>query len=273
MKEVRFVVLGDIQLGRERIVVNWWDKIFYWIAGVPIKQAVVGEEIGKRLKAAVKRINLLKPDFVVVIGDITESGSPEQNSITREILSGLEVPCLLLLGNHDIWPYNRENGEVVFNAKKPITVEEFENFFESFFHYFSYFLEKQEADFQNYAFVLGDIRFVVVDNVNRKQSPFGLPGAIGLSKLHPESEQWIKQQLECDEKKIIIFSHGPLGKKIFRGMPKQKQILCIAGHTHKRSEKRKQNLVKLTTNALYHEPLILEILVSVNDIRYQFLSI
>lgn len=274
MKEVRFVVIGDIQEGRERLVVNWWDKILYKISGVPIKEAVTGDEIGKRLEAAVERINSMtpKPDFVLVVGDLTETADEEQFTKVNEILSKLNVPRLLLLGNHDIWPYRRDNsGKVIYNAPGPLMVKEFEDLFRISF---PYPIERQDKDFQNYSFTIDDTKFVVVDNVNRKKSPFGLPGALGLSKLHPESEAWLAKQLNGSEKKVIIFSHAPLKMSLLRKLSKgQKQILSIAGHTHKRTEIKTENTTRLTVNALYHEPMLLQVLVGEENTSYQYLSI
>jgi predicted MPP superfamily phosphohydrolase len=271
------VVIGDPQVGREKGIVNWWDAIFYKFAGVPTDQLVVGKGIEKRLEEAIRKINSMesKPDFVVIVGDLTETADQEQFNRVNEILSKLNVPYLLLLGNHDIWPYKRDtNGKVVYNAQGPIMVKEFEDLFKDSFVSFPYPTEKQDKDFQNYSFIIDDTKFVVVDNVNRKRSPFGLPGALGLSKLHSESEAWLKQQLAGSEKRVIIFSHAPLRMGLLRKLSKgQKQILAIAGHTHKRSEKILGNITRLTTNALYHEPLMLQVLVEEANTSYQYLSI
>jgi Icc protein len=59
------------------------------------------------LGAALRRIDGLdpRPDLMVATGDLTADGKPEEYAALRDLLSGLDMPCLLLPGNHD----NREN--------------------------------------------------------------------------------------------------------------------------------------------------------------------
>ena len=49
----------------------------------------------------VKRLNDQKPDFVVVVGDMTEDGTKEQNAGIRDVLKGLTMPMYVCVGNHD----------------------------------------------------------------------------------------------------------------------------------------------------------------------------
>jgi 3',5'-cyclic AMP phosphodiesterase CpdA len=55
------------------------------------------------LRAAVAHILALepRPDIVVVTGDLTDSGRPEQYAELRQILAALPVPIFVLPGNHD----------------------------------------------------------------------------------------------------------------------------------------------------------------------------
>ena len=56
------------------------------------------------LAAALRRIAGLdpQPDLLVATGDLTADGKPEEYDALRDLLSGLDMPCLLLPGNHDI---------------------------------------------------------------------------------------------------------------------------------------------------------------------------
>ncbi|RDJ22447.1 phosphodiesterase [Bosea caraganae] len=47
----------------------------------------------------------VKPDALVITGDLTENGRPEEYALLRSMLAGLGLPTLLLPGNHD----DREN--------------------------------------------------------------------------------------------------------------------------------------------------------------------
>jgi predicted phosphodiesterase len=46
-------------------------------------------------------------DLIIITGDITGSGQRTQYEKAYEILSGLTVPWVPLIGNHDTWPYSK----------------------------------------------------------------------------------------------------------------------------------------------------------------------
>ena len=46
--------------------------------------------------------------FVVVLGDISDTAEYSEFLKAREILNGLKVPYIPILGNHDVWPYTQE---------------------------------------------------------------------------------------------------------------------------------------------------------------------
>ncbi len=56
----------------------------------------------KTFKAAVSKINTLKPDFVVICGDLVNTANGQSFSDFNEIKSGLTMPCYCVPGNHDI---------------------------------------------------------------------------------------------------------------------------------------------------------------------------
>jgi len=49
----------------------------------------------------IKRMNDEKPDFCVVLGDMTEDGTKEQNAAVHDVLKGLTMPLYVCVGNHD----------------------------------------------------------------------------------------------------------------------------------------------------------------------------
>jgi 3',5'-cyclic AMP phosphodiesterase CpdA len=59
------------------------------------------------LARAISHLNHLRPrpDFVLITGDLTDEGSPDEYAALRGILSELELPFRVMAGNHD----NREN--------------------------------------------------------------------------------------------------------------------------------------------------------------------
>src|SRR6266508_184726 len=54
------------------------------------------------LQAAIGEINQLGPDLVVVAGDVTDEGYPDQFAAAKERLEKIECPRLVMVpGNHD----------------------------------------------------------------------------------------------------------------------------------------------------------------------------
>ena len=281
MKESwQFAVLPDVQLGRELFAINSYDPWWLFLRRIPQKEKAVGEAIAERLKRAVEWINLQPIEFVVSIGNLTDSGSPEQLRRTSEICSEFKKPFIPLLGNHDLWPYRREQGKmkVIWEAERAWSVDEFESYFPDWKNSpcFENF-KAQGKGLQNYTFTVKEIRFVVVDNNNRRKAPFGLPEQAGWAKLYSESKEWLTDEVLSSQERIVILSHAPLAKSLLKDLQKRtdkKFLTNISGHTHKRTEwryrKKKGEIVRITTNAIYHEPLILLAHVSLRGIGFEY---
>ncbi len=45
-------------------------------------------------------------DLIIITGDLTGSAQKTQYEKALEILNGLQVPWIPLIGNHDTWPYS-----------------------------------------------------------------------------------------------------------------------------------------------------------------------
>jgi Icc protein len=58
----------------------------------------------QNLAAAVKEINGQRPpvDWVFFAGDLTDNGNHDSLKLGRQILAGLDVPCVLIPGEHDM---------------------------------------------------------------------------------------------------------------------------------------------------------------------------
>jgi Icc-related predicted phosphoesterase len=63
------------------------------------------EENREQLRAAFERVQD-DADLVLLAGDLTTHGEPEEAAVLAEITNGLEVPIYAVLGNHD-WHANR----------------------------------------------------------------------------------------------------------------------------------------------------------------------
>jgi serine/threonine-protein phosphatase CPPED1 len=55
-----------------------------------------------RLRQAVEQINALKPDFVVICGDLVNGANPKSFADFNAAKAGLAMPCYCAPGNHDV---------------------------------------------------------------------------------------------------------------------------------------------------------------------------
>ena len=53
-------------------------------------------------KLAVSQINELKPDFVIICGDLVHKANDSSYSDFKKIMEGFKMPCYLAPGNHDV---------------------------------------------------------------------------------------------------------------------------------------------------------------------------
>jgi 3',5'-cyclic AMP phosphodiesterase CpdA len=56
----------------------------------------------QHLHQAIAAINAAKVDFVLIAGDLTDSGTREQMTLFREEMKAFEAPVLFVPGNHDV---------------------------------------------------------------------------------------------------------------------------------------------------------------------------
>lgn len=81
-------------------------------AATPLRVAILGDRTGLArpgvFETAVDRVRQMRPDLVVMVGDLIEGYSSDPAEIKREwseadaMLAGLEAPFVLVPGNHDI---------------------------------------------------------------------------------------------------------------------------------------------------------------------------
>jgi 3',5'-cyclic AMP phosphodiesterase CpdA len=167
---------------------------------------------------AVKQINAMKPDFVVICGDLVQTANDKSFKDFNRIRAGFKLPCHCAAGNHDV-------------ANKP-TPESLRRYREK--------IGKDYFAVEHKGYTL------VIANTQLWKAPLA-----GESEKH---DAWFKEALESAKAKaspVIVVVHYPLflkspdEKESYYNIPipKRKELLslCVengvvgflAGHTHR----------------------------------------
>lgn len=78
-------------------------KPFYFVQMCDTQLGMGGYEQDKQaFKLAVKQINVLNPDFVIICGDLVDNPTDSSFSDFKEIMESLNMPCYCAPGNHDV---------------------------------------------------------------------------------------------------------------------------------------------------------------------------
>lgn len=192
------------------------------------------DEITNRVRAAVELVNAnldtYAIQFVMLLGDLTDSGEMSEYVMAKGIMDELAVPYFPLIGNHDMWPYYWATEETFAETPVPTGDEAFEGVFADHFAALaSAFPSLTRAPtpthnpdldassyFINYAFDYQGYHFVCLDLGTRAAAPPEYPGVGPEAELHDfegGTWRWFKDRLESHaneaENKILIFAHHP----------------------------------------------------------------
>lgn len=190
------------------------------------------------LSEAVRSIGRLKqaPDAVVITGDLTDFGRPEEYAHLAELLAPLEQPFYLLPGNHD----DRDQLRRSFPGHDYLGNE----------------------GFVQYSVRIGDLRLLALDTCVPMQSHGGLCS---------ERLGWLETQLEaCGHEPVVIAMHHPpfetlighmdeIGllegaqslERIVARYPNVERIIC--GHLHRAIDVRFGGSIASTAPAPAHQ--------------------
>jgi 3',5'-cyclic AMP phosphodiesterase CpdA len=172
--------------------------------------------------------------FVIVSGDITDSGERSEFEKAKEILDLLEIPYIPLLGNHDAWPYVRyqeesasANGDSVMNVVFSGTYDTLSTFFPDIndttrtqltynpesrrSHYFQNFWYEYEGDYYIFLDFNPRVHVIIAEP--------GISAAAHLMDFDGGTFPWLLHALSSlpvkRAKNVYITSHHPVSKDFF----------------------------------------------------------
>src|SRR5437762_3249474 len=80
---------------------SWREQPFTFVQMCDPQLGIGGYEADvARFKQAVKQINALKPDFVVICGDLVNGATTKSFADFNAIKAGFAMPCYCAPGNH-----------------------------------------------------------------------------------------------------------------------------------------------------------------------------
>jgi internalin A len=196
-----FAVITDIHIGRG--YTQPYDKYQY-----------EGNDyyLTDRLKAAVSLIKEQKPtpDFVVIVGDISNEAKVAEFVKARDTLNDLNsdgIPYITVIGNHDA--EKRIDFDEVFweDAGSQNNITLINNLFTDIRPDYQWLLS-DGGKLQNYVFNHNGIKFIALD-YNSGRSLLNKPSSRPRSVINDLTTTWLEDRISNNDK-VILFCHHPL---------------------------------------------------------------
>lgn len=102
---MKIALISDLHIGHHGTGL-WHNRVMF-------------DRAAEILTQTVRRLNQIAPDLVILLGDITHSGTPESLTYSLEMLRALECSWLILPGNHDRPALRNQSFDRIFRKHVP----------------------------------------------------------------------------------------------------------------------------------------------------------
>lgn len=200
------------------------NRLYYPNAGFDTDSTEVND-----FRAVIEDINLIRPEFVLITGDLLNEGELEDLAgqywygWTQRLLELIEVPIYVVSGNHDIGGWNSTPGPQG-SARR---------------HWWRYFgwpwLNTTNSPInrytQDYSFRYGDVHYIGLEtyiNYDNWRS-----WIYGNTSLIPSQWQWLNLELAATPTTKALFYHYDFNEEF--DLSSMGVSLAVWGHTHQNS--------------------------------------
>lgn len=200
------------------------NRLYYPNAGFDTDSTEVND-----FRAVIEDINLIRPEFVLITGDLLNEGELEDLAgqywygWTQRLLELIEVPIYVVSGNHDIGGWNSTPGPQG-SARR---------------HWWRYFgwpwLNTTNSPInrytQDYSFRYGDVHYIGLEtyiNYDNWRS-----WIYGNTSLIPSQWQWLNLELAATPTTKAMFYHYDFNEEF--DLSSMGVSLAVWGHTHQNS--------------------------------------
>lgn len=206
------------------------------------------------LEAVLEHLTQLNLDFLLIPGDLTQHGEPENHAWLSERLAQLPFPVYVIPGNHDI-PVARGNDTAIDPRNFP--------------HYYRACGYQETQQLYYTRELLPGVRLIALNSnyFDRQGQQIG--------RLDRTQLKWLESVLKHAQGELVLVmihhnvvehlpgqAHHPLGRRyMLRNAPVLLQILqqagvqlVFTGHLHVQDIARTQNLYDITTGSLVSYP-------------------